>query len=127
MKPIKFRKFILAITALVLMVALWLFRENSSEIPAVEIAHVPEPEATVSADSPRNSLQKSVQLPNPSHEGITDPEPTAELLATRRMIVAHASLRTDQVNNPDSIENKRVMQQMMANVLNTKFKTSVKN
>ncbi|MEO0508983.1 MAG: hypothetical protein AAF065_03865 [Verrucomicrobiota bacterium] len=36
---------------------------------------------------------------------------------TRRMIQAHAPLRTDAISNPDSPENQRILQNMVFNTL----------
>lgn len=43
-----------------------------------------------------------------------------EVRATRRMYLAHASLREPEVSDPDSVENQIVMQRMIANSIGRK-------
>jgi hypothetical protein len=45
-------------------------------------------------------------------------EPLApEVAATRRMIMAHAPLRTQEVSDPDSETNRRILQTMVTKAL----------
>lgn len=48
----------------------------------------------------------------------------ASVLESRRMYMAHAPLREPSVDDPDSVENKRIMQQMIGSVLTRKTPTS---
>jgi len=50
-----------------------------------------------------------------------DPETDSPaVLETRRMYMAHAPLREQSVDDPDSLANKRIMQRMVTNALSRK-------
>jgi len=91
-----------------------------------------QPES-VAATQTEQASPKVSQMPTPEISEDAIPEvdvrqpndmPTApegplshETLATRNMVLAHAPLRNESVANPDSVENQRILQQMVGKAI----------
>lgn len=70
------------------------------------------------ASSPNAPLAQNVAgVPRQSLVIPVDPDGNAELAATARMYGAHASLRTPEVADPDSVINKRILATMVAKAI----------
>lgn len=80
----------------------------------------PVPFAQGSVPIPRDtSLQIREKVPPPSPEAAAPkaPEisqPQAQVLGSHKMIMAHSVLRTPAIADPDSVQNKRVLEIMVA-------------
>lgn len=98
-------------------------RDRKEPISVTEEANRSEPiaspavaEATSQPSDPSESEKAASE--GVERESASEP-PGLETLATRRMYLAHAPLREPEVDNPDSAENKRIMQQMISNALSS--------
>ncbi len=61
--------------------------------------------------------ETSVSTPSPLASRPSPSAPSAETAATLRMYNAHATLRSGPVANPDSVENQRILNQMVQKAL----------
>ena len=77
-------------------------------------------DATVAAESNAEATAESPSRANASEAPVTGADASPEVRATLRMYAAHAPLRQPPVADPDSVENKRIMQAMIAKALASK-------
>jgi cytoskeletal protein RodZ len=92
---------------------------SSAAAPANGVASPP----AVPANGPASLAAVSAAAPAAPPPPADEPTPapgTAETQATDRMIAAHASLRTPAVADPDSKENRAILQTMLSKALTRK-------
>jgi hypothetical protein len=95
-----------------------------ANVPALAVASEPAPQSREPlsnapiASHPATFVTPSVpssSLEVPSDEEVALAEENGR--ATARMLAAHASLRTERVADPDSAENRRILQTMITKAL----------
>ncbi len=91
-------------------------QEPPSEEPGrpSQLATLPVPtmaQSDTDTESPTDTFDYNITAPE------ADIEASPEVLATRRMIAAHAPLREPSVADPDSPENMAVLQNMLTQLL----------
>jgi hypothetical protein len=79
--------------------------------PPISAAQVQEPTAPTADPTPNSAAPAATIVAAPALPHID------EVTGTRRMILAHAPLRDPRVANPDSVENRQVLQSMVAKAL----------
>ena len=72
------------------------------------------------AVTPASSTSDATDQSQPLMSSASQPQPLSQsdsILATQRMYLAHASLRTPEVADPDSVGNRQILQTMLAKAL----------
>ena len=86
--------------------------------PAATISATPSaPAATVAKTEPAAILLAPAATPSQPASAASSAASTGEVAATRRMYGAHAPLRTQAVANPDSEQNRQILQTMVTKAL----------
>ncbi len=80
-------------------------------VPPIAAAPAPEPTVPATEPTPTTSATTAAVQTAPALPHID------EVTATRRMILAHAPLRDPKVADPDSVENRQVLETMVAKAL----------
>lgn len=112
------RRILSALAALAAIAAALLLYLNSGSSPQA----TPAAESASTSPETRPTAEPSGEAaPAVAAEAASEPAPqeppSDEVLATRAMYAAHASLRSAEVDDPDSATNQRVKQEMIAKAL----------
>ncbi len=117
----RIRRWITALSLSVLLLGGWVALVVISGLHGEETAP-PAPAdlraETLPADTDAVGAEKpEYQEEDPELPATVDGPPSEQVLATRRMVAAHSPLREPSVADPDSPENKQILQAMLAKAL----------